>query len=118
MAFVGVLFKVCFLMTPALEMGTGTEQYPQVALSVCIRHSLSAPDMLASFIIHSLLKLNLHCVLASGYHSVLAINVGLLSAKLLCVISFVFNYYSGCEQITLSQRYYFHLALRFITGIF
>lgn len=58
MAFVGVLFKVCFLMTTALEMGTGTEQYPQVALSVCIRHSLSAPDMLASFIIHSLLKLN------------------------------------------------------------
>lgn len=43
--------------------------------------------------------------------------MGLLSARLSCVISFVLGYYPGCEQITLSQRY-FHLALGFITGIF
>lgn len=54
---------------------------------------------------------------APGHHSVLAINVGLLSAKFLCVISFVLSCYPGCEHIALSQRHSFLLARRFITNI-
>lgn len=110
-AFVGgPVQRLYYFMTPALEMGTGTEQDLWVVWS-------AVTCWLPSIMHFPCSDWILSCVPAPGHHSGLAINVGLLSAKFLCVISFVLSCYPGCEHITLSQRHPFHLARRFITSI-
>lgn len=99
--FVGAARSSPCFMTPASDMGISTRQH-----AVCHVPFLLAPEALPARLVHlPPWTWIISGVMAPGDLSILAINVGMLSATRSSVISFVPSSHPGREQITLSWRF-------------